>query len=75
MSGSKLWKTVAGSYNKRSYEYLKRSAQALSDGDHGWKKQLPLYSFSEISSLNEWVLGCDADIGGKSSAYWGQTRY
>lgn len=62
------------SYNRRSLDFLKSSAKEALD-DSGWKRELPLYSFSSLDSLNEWIVGSDADIGGKSSAYWGQTRY
>ncbi|ORX58821.1 NADH:ubiquinone oxidoreductase complex I intermediate-associated protein 30 [Hesseltinella vesiculosa] len=38
------------------------------DGLHGWKKEMPMLSFTAKTDLDRWALGCDKDIGGFSEA-------
>lgn len=65
---------ILSSYTARSLAHIKSSTIQAINFDMSWKQEKPLYNFSSLSALNNWIVGCDADIGGKSSAYWGQTE-
>ncbi|KAJ3416465.1 hypothetical protein HDV05_001623 [Chytridiales sp. JEL 0842] len=41
--------------------------------DTGWKPDLPMFQFNTVESLENFIVGSDADIGGLSEAYWGLT--
>ncbi|KAJ3243040.1 hypothetical protein HDU78_000870 [Chytriomyces hyalinus] len=63
------------SYLNRSASYIQQEASnALKlDGFSSWKKDLPMFQLNSVEALEQFVLGCDADIGGQSEAYWGHT--
>ncbi|KAI8824535.1 complex I intermediate-associated protein 30-domain-containing protein [Fimicolochytrium jonesii] len=64
---------VMSSYFKRSFKYVADEAVAAIKFDTSWKKEMPLFQFSTVNDLQDWVVGSDADIGGLSEAYWGLT--
>ncbi|CAO3693657.1 unnamed protein product [Umbelopsis ramanniana] len=38
------------------------------DGLQGWQKELPMFTMNTAKDLEQWVIGCDKDIGGFSEA-------
>ncbi|KAI9101312.1 complex I intermediate-associated protein 30-domain-containing protein [Phlyctochytrium arcticum] len=64
---------VISSYLKRSWGYVKDETSAAMKFDIGWRKELPMYHFKSVEDMQGWAVGSDADIGGKSEAYWGLT--
>jgi NADH dehydrogenase [ubiquinone] 1 alpha subcomplex assembly factor 1 len=59
-------------YLTNSYNYLKQKALLQFSQDH--TKPLQLFSFKTTQDLQRWVVGSDADFGGSSCCYWGQTE-
>ncbi|KAJ3293659.1 hypothetical protein HK104_004297 [Borealophlyctis nickersoniae] len=64
---------VISAYAKRSLEYVKDEAIAVVKFDTSWKKEMPMFKFDSVENLEQWTVGSDANIGGKSEAYWGLT--
>ncbi|KAI8926423.1 complex I intermediate-associated protein 30-domain-containing protein [Entophlyctis helioformis] len=64
---------LAAGYVRRSLSFLREETVTALKFDHTWKLEKPLFDFKELQSLEQWIVGCDADIGGLSEAYWGQT--
>lgn len=59
-------------YFIRSSYYWKH--QLMSVGAKStWQKSQQWFTFSDLDDLNEFKIGCDADIGGHSRCYWGLT--
>ncbi|KAJ3045503.1 hypothetical protein HDV00_009157 [Rhizophlyctis rosea] len=75
MSGARLQESVrvVTSYFRRSWDYVKNESIAGVQWDNGWKKEMPMFDFTEVEKLEDWIVGSDADIGGLSEAYWGFT--
>ncbi|KAI8608873.1 complex I intermediate-associated protein 30-domain-containing protein [Chytriomyces sp. MP71] len=66
---------VCPSFLRPSSSARRLSAPALKmDGFLTWKKDLPMFQLNSVEALEQFVLGCDADIGGLSEAYWGHTE-
>ncbi|KAJ3218895.1 hypothetical protein HDU67_003534 [Dinochytrium kinnereticum] len=60
-------------YLSRSLQFIKDEAASALKFDLGWKSDLPMFRFNSVESLQNFVVGSDADIGGFSEAYWGLT--
>ncbi|KAL1931731.1 hypothetical protein VTP01DRAFT_9874 [Rhizomucor pusillus] len=58
------------SYLRRTAsEVVESSAKAMRmDGLRGWQKELPMLTLNKPEDRKQWMIGCDRDIGGFSSA-------
>ncbi|KAJ3308094.1 hypothetical protein HDV04_000831 [Boothiomyces sp. JEL0838] len=60
-------------YFKRTLEYMKsQTKNALNVKPPEYKEEL-LFKFNTVESMEKWIVGSDADIGGYTEAFWGLT--
>jgi NADH dehydrogenase [ubiquinone] 1 alpha subcomplex assembly factor 1 len=60
-------------YFKRTLKYISEETKNAFTFKPEIPKKLFLYDFKTVESLQEFIVGSDADIGGYSEAYWGLT--
>lgn len=56
-------RTDLTAYLQRSFNYVSRVSTGLLTSDLAWKREMPLFTFKTRDYLQQWKVGCDADIG------------